>query len=244
VIALGLESATELVGAAVADEVGVRAALWSTGRRRHVESLAPAIDQVLAHSEIPLRRVDVVVVDVGPGLFTGLRVGVATAQGLAQGLRIGVLAVSSLEVLAAQAFAAGWPGAVLAVVDARRGEVFTAAYERDGEVPGELLPPALLSPADLAVAAYEARSAASVPADVLAIGNGAQRYAEALGGAGVVLAAPSFAGPSPAALVALGLERLRQGALPQAPEAVQPLYLRPPDARINWVQRQPAPARG
>jgi tRNA threonylcarbamoyladenosine biosynthesis protein TsaB len=242
-IALGLESATDLVGPAVADDSGLRAALWSTGRRRHVESLAPAIEQVLAHSEIPLRSVDVVVVDVGPGLFTGLRVGVATAQGLAQGLDIGVLSVSSLEVLAAQALAAGWPGAVLAVVDARRGEVFTAAYERDGPVPVELLPPAVLSPADLAVAAYEARSAASVPADVLAIGDGAQRYADELGAAGVVLAGPAFVGPSPAALVALGLERLRRGAVPQRPEAVQPLYLRPPDARINWVQRQPAPAR-
>jgi tRNA threonylcarbamoyladenosine biosynthesis protein TsaB len=241
VIALGLESATELVGAAVADDTGVRAALWSTGRRRHVESLAPAIEHVLAQAEIALRDVDVVVVDVGPGLFTGLRVGVATAQGLAQGLGIGVLSVSSLEVLAAQALAAGWPGAVLAVVDARRGEVFTAAYERDGGVPVQLLPPALRSPADLEAAAYEARAAASVPTDVLAIGDGARRYADQLGGAGVVSAGAAFAGPSPAALVALGLERLRRGARAVSPAEVRPVYLRPPDARINWVQRQPAP---
>jgi len=243
VIALGLESATELVGAAVADDTGVRAALWSTGRRRHVESLAPAIEQVLAQAEIPLADVDVVVVDVGPGLFTGLRVGVATAQGLAQGLGIGVLAVSSLEVLAAQALAAGWPGAVLAVIDARRGEVFTAAYERDGQVPGELLPPALRSPADLEAAAYEARTAASATADVLVIGDGARRYAQELGGAGVVLAGAAFAAPSPAALVALGLERLHSGARAVSAAEVQPVYLRPPDARINWVQRQLAPAR-
>jgi len=241
VIALGLESATGLVGAAVADEDGVRAALWSTGRRRHVESLAPAIEHVLAQAEIALRDVDVVVVDVGPGLFTGLRVGVATAQGLAQGLGIGVVAVSSLEVLAAQALAAGWPGAVLAVVDARRGGVFTAAYERDGEVPGQLLPPALLSPSDLEAAAYEARAVASGPADVLAIGDGAQRYAAEMGGGGVVVADAAFAGPSPAALVALGLARLRRGARAVPPAEVQPLYLRPPDARINWVQRLPAP---
>ena len=243
-IALGLESATELVGAAVADETGVRAAQWSTGRRRHVESLAPAIEQVLAQSEIPLSALDVVVVDVGPGLFTGLRVGIATAQGLAQGLGIGVLAISSLEVLAAQAVAAGWPGAVLSVVDARRGEVFSAAYERDGEVPVELFPPAVRLPADLAAAAYEARGAAVAAADVLAIGDGARRYAEELGAAGVVVAGPAFVGPSPAALVALGLDRLRCGAVPMDPAAVQPLYLRPPDARINWVQRQPATAGG
>jgi tRNA threonylcarbamoyladenosine biosynthesis protein TsaB len=244
VIALGLESATELVGAAVADSNGVRAEQWSTGRRRHVESLAPAIEAVLAQCEVPLSGIEVVVVDVGPGLFTGLRVGVATAQGLAQGLGIGVVAVSSLEVLAAQALAGGWPGAVLAVVDARRGEVFTAAYEGGGDVPSELLPPALRSPSDLAAAAYEARSAARSTTDVLAVGDGARRYAGELRGSAVVPAPPAFIGPSPAALVALGLARLRRGAVPVSAEAVAPLYLRPPDARINWVQRQPARAPG
>jgi len=242
VIALGLESATELVGAAVADDSGVRAAVWSSGRRRHVESLAPAIEHVLGQSQIALGAVEVVVVDVGPGLFTGLRVGVATAQGLAQGLGIGVLAVSSLEVLAAQALTAGWSGAVLSVVDARRGEVFAAAYERDGEIPRALAPPALRSPEDLAAAAEAARAATGRP-DVLAVGDGAARYADELRAAGVVLAGPSFVGPAPEALLALGLERRRAGAVPAAPRDVQPLYLRPPDARINWAQRQAAPVR-
>ena len=70
-------------------------------------------------------------VDLGPGLFTGLRVGVATAKGLAQGLGIGMVGVTSLEVLARAAFDTGWEGPVVAAVDARRGEVFAARYDRD-----------------------------------------------------------------------------------------------------------------
>ncbi|HXQ18906.1 MAG TPA: tRNA (adenosine(37)-N6)-threonylcarbamoyltransferase complex dimerization subunit type 1 TsaB [Acidimicrobiales bacterium] len=242
-IALGLESATELVGAAVADAAGVRAAAWSRGRRRHVESLAPAIEQVLAQAAIPLSAVEVVVVDVGPGLFTGLRVGVATAQGLAQGLGIAVLPIGSLEVIAAAVFASGWPGAVLSVVDARRGEVFTAAYERAGALVRELVAPAVGSPAGLAAAAQAARAAGGT-SEVLAAGDGVLRYADELRASGVVLAGSGFVAPSPAALVALGIEQLAAGAAPVAPAAVRPVYLRPPDVRINWALRQPAPARG
>jgi tRNA threonylcarbamoyladenosine biosynthesis protein TsaB len=238
VIALGLESATELVGAAVADDAGLRAELWSTGRRRHVETLAPAVEAVLVSADVVLGALEAVVVDVGPGLFTGLRVGVATAQGLALGLGVGVLAVNSLEVLAAQALAT-WPGVVLSVVDARRGEVFTAAYERDGRLPRELLPPAVRRPEDLAGVAYEARAAARAGSPVLVVGDGARRYAHELVDADVVLAAAAFVGPSPGALVTLGVARLAAGFSLVAPETLRPLYLRPPDARINWVQRAP-----
>ena len=81
-----------------------------------------------------IAEVDRIAVDIGPGLFTGLRVGVATAKALAQALGIGVLGVSSLDVLAAAAAEPFGPGAgarVVSVVDARRGEVFAASYRFD-----------------------------------------------------------------------------------------------------------------
>ena len=117
-IVLGIESATDSVGAAVGDGEVLGAAFAVTGRRRHAENLAPAISEVLARSGIGLERVEAIAVDVGPGLFTGLRVGVATAKGLAQGLGIGVLPLTSLEILAAAAFESGWQGTVVPVVDA------------------------------------------------------------------------------------------------------------------------------
>ena len=137
-IVLGIESATESVGAAVSDGEGSGASFCVTGRRRHAENLAPAIAQVLERAGIGLERLEAIAVDVGPGLFTGLRVGVATAKGLAQGLGIGVLGVTSLEILASAAFEAGWPGTVAPVIDGRRGEVFAAHYAR-GLGPAELV---------------------------------------------------------------------------------------------------------
>jgi len=235
VIVLGIESATELVGAAVSDGEGGGAEVTVAGRRRHAECLAPAIEQALALSGRQLREVEVLAVDLGPGLFTGLRVGVATAKGLAQGLGIEVVGVTSLEVLAAAALDAGWPGEVAAVVDGRRGEVFVARYRR-GPGPGglaELSPPARARPEDLAELAAPDGQA------TLACGDGALRYREALAGvAPVVVAGPTLAAPSPSVLADLALARRSAGCPAVGLEAVVPVYLRDADARINWTQRE------
>lgn len=232
-IVVAIESATELVGVAVADEEGPRACVWVTGRRRHAESLAPALSHVLDQSGVGLRDLAAVAVDVGPGLFTGLRVGVATAKGLAQGLGVGVVGVTSCEVLAAGAYAGGWPGPVAAVVDARRGEVFAGWYARgqDG-APLETAPPARRTPEELA-ADVEASGA-----PVLVVGDGARRYADLLSPmAGATLAGPSLDGPRPEVLAALALGRLSAGEAAVPAAEVRPVYLREPDVRINWVQR-------
>ena len=107
-IVLALESATDLVGAAVLGEVAPGSAVTETGGRRHAEALAPALQQVCRNAGVPLAALDVIAVDVGPGLFTGLRVGVATAKALAQGLGIGVVGIESLDILAAAAMCQ-WP---------------------------------------------------------------------------------------------------------------------------------------
>ena len=240
-IVLGIECATELVGVAVADHDGPRASVWATGRRRHGEALAPAVLFVLEQAGATLGELDAVAVDLGPGLFTSLRVGVATAKGLAQGLGRGVIGVTSVEALAHSAFDAGWPGEVVAVVDARRSEVFAARYARDpaGAVT-ETSPPTRYLPDQLAgTLAAEAPG----PAPLLAVGDGARRYHDLLGGVpGLTLAGPSLAAPAPEAVALLAVERLAAGAAPVPAAVVVPLYLRDADVRINWVERQPAPA--
>ena len=222
-ILLGIETAADLVGVALADTDGPRAGAWLRGGRRHAESLAPAIGHVLEQAGRSLDDVGVVAVDVGPGLFTGLRVGVATAQGLAHGLGIGVLPVTSVSVLARQAYDAGWSGPVAAVVDARRGEVFAARYVGPT---AETHPPARYEPEALA-------AALSGEPGVLAVGSGARRYASLLCGVRV----GRVEDPSPRALVAIAADRLASGAAPMAPGDIRPVYLREADARINWVQR-------
>ena len=222
---LGIETAAGLVGVALADADRPLAGVWLRGDRRHAEALAPAIDHVLSQAGATLGDVDAIAVDVGPGLFTGLRVGVATAQGLAEGLGIGVVEVTSVEVLAQEAYGCGWEGPVAAVVDARRGEVFVARCAGPGtrvQAPSRRTPSAL------------AEELASEPG-TLVVGTGAQRYATVFAGAGLKVA--GIAEPSPRVLVEIAAGRLAAGAAQVPPAAVRPVYLREADARIHWVQR-------
>ncbi len=129
------------------------------------------------------REIDRIAVGVGPGTFTGLRVGVATARGLAQSLSAELVGVSSLRALAAGAFAAdpvaaegSEPTVVLAVIDARRGEVFAAAYESGADVPRELAAPRALVPERLAEVVAQAEDVGGERRSWLAVGDGAVRF--------------------------------------------------------------------
>lgn len=223
-LVLAIETAAELAGVALADERGLRAGAWVAGGRRHAEALTPGIAHVLEQAGASVSDLEAVAVDVGPGLFTGIRVGVATAQGLAQGLGIGVVEVTSCAALASAAYGAGWGGPVAAVVDARRGEVFRARYAGPTL---ETHPPARATPTDLA------RELAGVPG-LLAVGGGALRYADVLAGTRV---APAASDPDPCAVALLATRRLAAGEEPLAPSQVRPVYLREADARINWATR-------
>ena len=232
---VAIETATETVGVAVRTEAGVQAELTLTGRRRHVETLTPALEHLLWQLGLVPSDLGVVGVDVGPGLFTGLRVGMAAAKGLAQSLGIGVMGATSLDILTAGAAAAGLRGLVLACVDARRGEVFAAVHEVEAAGPlpavhAVRLDVGLFAPQDLAAALGEF---AGEP--VHAVGDGAVRYADVLGKVpGIDPDAPGLAFPPPAALLDLVRARLEAGEPPVEPSAVVPLYMREADAVSNY----------
>ena len=238
---LGIETATELVGVAVAAG-RARSGAWATGRRRHAECLPPTILHVMDQAGIELAELDAIAVDIGPGLFTGLRVGVITAKGLAHGLGVGIVGVGSLTILARAAFDVGHTGVVVPVVDARRGEVFAARYRRgtgpfgldEIEAP-RVLPPELL--------AREVATVGTADGPVLLVGDGAMAYASVFGTGGVSLAGASLAAPPPAMLVSLALEYLEGGGTAEPPERVSPDYLRVVDAKVNWQQRGPGGLR-
>ncbi len=256
---LALETATDLVGAALLRSDGALAERTHVGGRAHGELLAPAIEEVCALSGCTLADVDALAVDVGPGLFTGLRVGVATAKALGQSLGLGIVGVTSLDILAAGALEVGGPeraARVVAVVDARRREVFAAAYEFGGPSgPGgdQAVPAAVrhdrseaLSPDELAT--WLDGLVADGP--VLVVGNGAVRYLDLLAprpGVDTGLAG-EVAAPSPATLARLAARRIGAGTEPTAAGDVVPDYRRHADARINWEerapQRTPPPADG
>jgi tRNA threonylcarbamoyladenosine biosynthesis protein TsaB len=231
--AVAIETATETVGVAVRTAEGVAAELTLTGRRRHVETLTPALEHLLAQVGLTPRDLEVVAVDVGPGLFTGLRVGMAAAKGLAQSLGLGVIGATSLDVLTAAAMRAGHRGLVLSCVDARRGEVFAAVhYVESPRVTTERLAPGLFTPAALTDALGDLKRA-----PVLAVGDGAQRYAKALMAVpGVEVRAPALSFPPPESLLTLALNRLDDGEPPADPGCIVPLYMREADAKSNFAQ--------
>ena len=180
-----------------------------------------------------------VAVDVGPGLFTGLRVGVAAAKGLAQSLGIGVVGATSLDILTAGAAGAGHRGLVLACVDARRGEVFAARAR--ARWPGGRRGGADRRPACSRRPTWWPRSAVLGGAPVLAVGDGARATAAVLEAVpGVETAAPRLSFPPPAALLDLALARLEAGESPVEPAFVVPLYMREADATSNFARAERA----
>lgn len=199
----------------------------------HATRLLEMADELLSRAGIGWDAVDRIAVGLGPGTFTGLRVGVATARGLAQSLTAELVGVSSLQALALAALASqsAAPSAVLAVLDARRGEAFAAAYlGGDPSAPRELTDPAALAPEELlGVIARAEREAGGGPRSWLAVGDGALRYRAQLESAGIPLAAERSALHlvSAAAVCELGLR-----AAPVSLDALVPDYRRRPDAEL------------
>jgi tRNA threonylcarbamoyladenosine biosynthesis protein TsaB len=193
-------------------------------RGRHASRLLGLVERVLASAGVSWDDVDRLAVGVGPGGFTGLRIGIATARALAQARGLGVVGVGSLEALAAGADSAQ---PVAAVIDARRGEVFAAVFGPDG---APLVAPAALAPAALA------ERLAALPEPVLAVGDGAVRFAEELASAG---AAVPPAGAPVHRLNAVHICRLGAGREPADRDALLPTYLREPDAKPSVIQAQP-----
>ncbi|MFN5601200.1 MAG: tRNA (adenosine(37)-N6)-threonylcarbamoyltransferase complex dimerization subunit type 1 TsaB, partial [Acidimicrobiaceae bacterium] len=127
---LGIETSVEHVGVALGDHRGIRAHALVASDRRHAESLTPMIQFVVRQAEATMSDISAVAVDIGPGLFTGMRVGIATAQSLAWALDIPVVPVCSLDALALNANTEDIT--VAAALDARRGEVYWALYRMNG----------------------------------------------------------------------------------------------------------------
>lgn len=230
---VAIETATETVGVAVRTATGVQATLTLTGRRRHVETLTPALEHLLTQLDLVPSDLGVVAVDIGPGLFTGLRVGVAAAKALAQALGVGIVGATSLDILTAGAAATGRRGLVLACVDARRGEVFAAVHDVDiAAVPTVRLAAGLFAPEGLAAAL-----GGLAGAPVHAVGDGAVRYADVLQAVpGVECGAPALAFPPPVALLDIARARMASGEPPVEPATVVPLYMREADATSNFAR--------
>ena len=226
---LAIESATERVGCALGDGETVRAVFEITGERRHAERLVPAIDALCRAAGVTFDDVGCIAADVGPGLFTGLRVGLATARALAHALDVPVVGVSSLELLAHPLRLAG--RMVASVIDARRGEVYWQLFRPEGDHLHSL-GPARCAPPDELLGELRTTDEAMV-----LVGDGARRYRDRLADlSDAVWADADLAHPSASSLVVLAQVARLAGAGGEAAD-LEPMYLRAPDAQINWATR-------
>ncbi|MQS37437.1 tRNA (adenosine(37)-N6)-threonylcarbamoyltransferase complex dimerization subunit type 1 TsaB [Streptomyces katsurahamanus] len=207
---LAVDTATPAVTAALHDGVSVVAETSSVDARRHGELLLPAVDRVLAEAGVKLDAVTAVVTGVGPGPYTGLRVGLVTAATFGSALGVPVYGLCTLDGLA---YASGLDEPFTVATDARRKEVYWARYTSSRERVGE---PAVDRPADIA------ERVAGLPA----VGAGALLYPETFTDA----RAPEYV--SAAALASLAAEKL--AADPSGSDFLPPLplYLRRPDAQV------------
>ena len=216
---LGLDTATESVGAAVLDTATDRVLAHAThlGPAAHGEQLAPLVAQALARAGAVARDLSAIGVGRGPGPYTGLRVGLVHAEVLGLALGIPVHGVCTLDVLAAQARAEGVVGDLIVATDARRREVYWARYDGQGA----------------RVAGPEVGPAGEVPdRDVPAVGAGAARYAEHFSD----VRGPLY--PDPAWVARLAARALAAGE----PADLSPMYLRRPDAALPGARKRVTPA--
>jgi tRNA threonylcarbamoyladenosine biosynthesis protein TsaB len=229
VIVLGIETSTPQTSIAIGTETEILAKVSIAGKARQ-ESVTPALDQLLRWSDLDLSKVGGIAVGIGPGLFTGLRVGVETAKTLAQVLNVPIVGIASLDALAYAVRTSH--KRIAAVIDGRRGEVFFAVYR---SVPG-----GVMRESEHAVVTPDRLSAEleAVPGEVLAVGNGAMLYRHALEelGSRIEIASAVLAHPEAASLVELAVPRFLREEHDRLYDVV-PVYLRKSDAEIAWDQR-------
>lgn len=220
---VAIETATPACAVGVRTAAGAEVTRVVDDGRRHTEALTPALHDVLEEVALRPRDIERVVVDRGPGLFTGLRVGIATAIALSQALGCELVGVTSLEMLAGGAFASGVRGTLVACVDGRRGEIFTQSFTLDTEV--DPLDVARVTTAHEAVAMWQTKGT-----PVTFTGDGVERYRGDFDHLGF---STIFDQIVPSLHAALSL-----GALRSPDAVVTPLYLREADAVANFTTRE------
>ena len=228
-IVLGIDTSTEQTSVALGTEHEIMGTARFAGVHRH-DDVVPAIERLLGWTGVELSHVGGVAVGIGPGLYTGLRVGVETGKALAQVLRVPIVGICSLDVLA---FGVQHTSRlIVAVIDARRREVFYGLYR---PVPGGVMrigEYGIATPAALAAELEVERE------EMLLVGNGAILYRHELEQVDARLepAPASFAHPWASALVGLAAPRFIREQTDRLVDLV-PLYLRKTDAEITWDQR-------
>ena len=241
VIVLGIDTATDVVSVAVIDGETVLAASELRSERRHAEDLTPMIEFVVQRAALTLHDLEAVAVNVGPGLFTGMRVGIASAQALAYALSLPLVGVDGLDALVAAvpSAIADQVDIIVPTIDARRREVAWATHRVSGSAKSVRVDAAAVGSLDDLLIAIRERAQ-----NCLFVGDFAHRHRDAIIEAlgpqawSVNFGDESLQWPHAKHVALIAHDKLRDvdQSQPEIP-TVAALYLREADAEINWVTR-------
>ncbi len=226
---LAIETATPGASVAVVEDRTTLAAASRIDAFGHASFVVPAIDFCFDQVGWSPEDLDAVVVDVGPGLYTGIRIGLATAQGLAAAFGIPIIPATSVDAIALEAKTGH--RLIWSVVDVRRGEFAVGRYR---PVPGGVVKEGAteLMRADVLKAMLT-----SSPEENLVVGDvGALPDGSLRGISRLKVGKPRY--PYAVSLAEIGLARLEKGDYPAADD-IRPMYMREPDVTINWEKLRP-----
>lgn len=238
---LALETATSACTVAVIDGHDLRTELTLQVPRAHSTRLMPLVEQAVTESGLAKTDLDLIAAGIGPGSFTGLRIGLATAKTLAFALQRPVVGVSTLR---AMAYGTGAQiGLVVPMLDAKRGEVYTAIYAVGGRDPNtwvELQAPTHMALDQLVQTVRELRRGLRHSWQYVTLcGDVAVQYLDRIGlGEAARLAPPGAMLPRAWAVAAVGRAMALSGLQNADPEALQPVYLRKSEAEALWDARR------
>lgn len=225
---LGIDTATMVCSIGLVKEQCSVGEMTLHTRKTHSERLLPMVQQLVADADLTPRDLSGVAVSIGPGSFTGLRIGITTAKSLAFALQIPVVGVPTLDALAAQ-----FPYSrhlVCPVIDAQKGNVYTALYRVEGAYPQRINEYQVLNREEL-LDALQTRGES-----VIMTGE-TELYAARRDEISLLHWAPALHSmPRGAAIAALGLRKLQQGQR-EEPGGLTPLYIRRAEAEVLWEQR-------
>jgi len=226
-LVLGIESSTTQGGVAIVGEDGVLCEAILNVEVTHSERLLPAVDRALGEARISLEVLGGIAVSIGPGSFTGLRIGLSTAKGLAYATGLPLVGVPTLEAMAWTLPAARWQ--ICPVLDARKQEVYAALFRHETDGLRRITEDAALAPEDLC---------RLIRSPTLFLGDGLATYGalfrERLGDK-MLLPPLASRGARPACVAELGRHRLLRGER-DLPEALVPYYLRASEAELRRRQ--------
>ncbi len=225
---LAIETASPAGGVAIVGETVLGEVFLAT-KQTHSRRLLTAVDYLLKHLDLKLEDLAGIAVSIGPGSFTGLRIGLATAKGLALGIGIPLLGIETLKALAVQA--PFFPGLLCPALDARRRQVYTALYQWEGPELKEILPPSLMAPEKLL---------SYLNGPVLFLGDALKAYEKLWTkhlGPQFKTAPNQCLFPRAATVGILGRTKLLAGHQDD-PHRLLPLYLRPSEAELKFKEKR------